>query len=114
MPEVFTGSPLSGLMDVAVHPEFANNRFVYLTYSKPVDDGSRVALARGRLEGGALSEVRDLFVGSLMVGRVERTGHLERIEFNRQGLEFRREWLLADLRRRTATSGRVPTACCTC
>ena len=42
----------------------------------------------------------DLFVGSLMTGRVERTGHLERIKFNRQGLEQRREWLLADLRRR--------------
>ena len=42
----------------------------------------------------------DLFVGSLMTGRVERTGHLERITFNAQGLEQRREWLLADLRRR--------------
>ena len=35
-----------------------------------------------------------------MIGRVARTGHLERIEFNRQGLESRREWLLADLRQR--------------
>jgi glucose/arabinose dehydrogenase len=35
-----------------------------------------------------------------MTGRVERTGHLERIKFNAQGLEQRREWLLADLRRR--------------
>jgi glucose/arabinose dehydrogenase len=42
----------------------------------------------------------DLFVGSLMTGRVERTGHVERIKFNRRGLEQRREWLLADLRRR--------------
>ena len=42
----------------------------------------------------------DLFAGSLMTGRVARTGHLERIEFNRRGLEQRREWLLADLRRR--------------
>ena len=42
----------------------------------------------------------DLFTGSLMTGRIERTGHLERIRFNRQGLEQRREWLLAPLRRR--------------
>ena len=35
-----------------------------------------------------------------MTGRVERTGHLERISFNRQGLEQRREWLLGDLRQR--------------
>ena len=39
-----------------------------------------------------------LFVGSLMTGRVEHTGHLERVSFNRQGLEQRREWLLGDLR----------------
>ena len=37
----------------------------------------------------------DLFTGSLMTGRIERTGHLERIRFNRQGLEQRREWLPA-------------------
>ena len=42
----------------------------------------------------------DLFTGSLMTGRIERTGHLERIRFNRRGLEQRREWLLAPLRRR--------------
>ena len=42
----------------------------------------------------------DLFAGSLMTARVARTGHLERIELNRQGLEQRREWLLADLRQR--------------
>ena len=35
-----------------------------------------------------------------MIGRVARTGHVERIQFNRQGLEQRREWLLADLRQR--------------
>ena len=62
VPEVYAEAPLAGLMDVAVHPEFTDNGFVYLTYSKPVEDGSRVALARGRFEGGALSEVRDLFV----------------------------------------------------
>ena len=62
VPEVYSESPLAGLMDVAVHPDFTDNQFVYLTYSKPTEDGSRVALARGRFEGAALSEVRDLFV----------------------------------------------------
>ena len=62
VPEVYTDAPLAGLMDVAVHPGFSENRFVYLTYSKPTEGGSRIALARGRFEGAALSEVRDLFV----------------------------------------------------
>ena len=64
VPEVYTGQALAGLMDVAVHPEFSDNRWVYLTYSKPTETGSTVALARGRLEGQVLSEVRDLFVSN--------------------------------------------------
>ena len=46
-----------GLMDVALHPRFADNRFVYLTYTKPVGDGRGApALARGRLvEPSAMS-----------------------------------------------------------
>ena len=64
VPEVFTDVNLAGLMDIAVHPD--DDRIVYLTYSKLKErDGQRgatVALARGRLEGGALTEVRDIFV----------------------------------------------------
>ena len=62
VPEVFTGTALAGLMDVAVHPTFSENQWVYLTYSKPTANGSTVALARGRLEGHTLSDVRDIFV----------------------------------------------------
>ena len=52
-----------GFMDVALHPHFAENHFVYLTYTKPLDEKRRVAaLARGRWEDGALTEVRDIFV----------------------------------------------------
>jgi len=64
VPEVYTGTALAGLMDVAVHPAFSDNRWVYVTYSKPTETGSTVALARGRLEGHGLSEVRDLFVSN--------------------------------------------------
>ncbi len=42
----------------------------------------------------------NLFVGSLMTGRIGRTGHLERIVFNEDGEELAREWLLTELRRR--------------
>ena len=52
---------VAGLMDVALHPRFAENRLVYLTYSQPADDGARVTLARGRLDGAALAGVETLF-----------------------------------------------------
>ena len=58
----------AGLMDVALHPGFGDNRWVYLTYSRPGDDGVRVALARGRLDGMALADVETLFVSDLLDG----------------------------------------------
>src|SRR5262245_45777079 len=52
-----------GLMDVALHPRFAENRLVYFTYTKPVENGKGTpSLARGRLERGTLTDVRDLLV----------------------------------------------------
>ena len=42
----------------------------------------------------------NLLVGSMMVGRIGGTGHLERIVFNQQGEEIRREWLLTELKQR--------------
>ena len=41
-----------------------------------------------------------LFVGSLMVGRMSHTGHLERVVFNARGEEVGREWLLTELKQR--------------
>ena len=41
-----------------------------------------------------------LFVGSLMVGRMFHTGHLERVVFNARGEEVGREWLLTELKQR--------------
>jgi glucose/arabinose dehydrogenase len=39
----------------------------------------------------------NLFVGSMMEGRIPGTGHLERIVFNSRGQEIRREGLLKEL-----------------
>jgi glucose/arabinose dehydrogenase len=67
LPEPIAGLPetskarLAGLMDVALHPQFATNQWVYLTYSKPDPVTYKTALARGRLDGNRLVEVRELF-----------------------------------------------------
>jgi glucose/arabinose dehydrogenase len=71
-----------GLMDVVLHPRFAENRFVYLTYTKPLDEKRRtIAIARGVWDGKALTQVRDIFVAS------EGTG-TSRMAFGRDGLLF--------------------------
>jgi glucose/arabinose dehydrogenase len=74
---------LSGLMDVALHPRFAQNHFVYLTYTKPLQGTQNtLALARGRLDGQTLTDVRDVFVASA------GTGGAARIAFGRDGTIF--------------------------
>ncbi len=88
-------SAYKGLMDVALHPDFARNRLVYFTYSK-VRPGESVArdwdtligpagtavLARGRYDGKyALTEVKDLFVADAATSGVSAA----RIVFGRDG-----------------------------
>ena len=72
-----------GLMDVALHPQFADNRLVYLTYTKPMGNGMGApALARGRLEAGVLTDIRDLLVTDAFEGNSGLNG---RVAFGRDG-----------------------------
>lgn len=45
-----TNSSQGGLFHVALHPQFAENHLVYLSFSQPSSEGAGTALARGRLE----------------------------------------------------------------
>lgn len=75
---------LGGLEDIALHPRFAENHLVYVTYIKPVDkDRGTPALARGRLEGTALLDVKDLLVTD--PGPVGSSAVNSRIVFGRDG-----------------------------
>ena len=70
-----------GYMDIALHPQFAQNGFIYLTYTKPIDAKTRkVGVARGRWDGRRLVETRDIFV-------TEDAG-TSRIAFGRDGTLF--------------------------
>ncbi len=63
-PEVFARR-LSGLMDIALHPDFASNGLVYLSYNKPVgEEEQTIALARGRFDGAGFHDMRDIFVST--------------------------------------------------
>jgi aldose sugar dehydrogenase len=62
-----------GLQDVVLHPQFATNGLVYVTYNKAgVGDGaatqSAVALGRGRFDGKAITGFEELFVGDFKDG----------------------------------------------
>jgi glucose/arabinose dehydrogenase len=62
LPEVFTGNSQAGLLEVAPHPNFAQNRLLYISYSKPQPDKqSTTALIRARFENDRLTNIEPLF-----------------------------------------------------
>jgi glucose/arabinose dehydrogenase len=64
LPEVLAEEQ-GGLLDVAVGPDFADDRMIYWTYAKPTGNGtSAAAAARGRLadDFSEVTEVADIFV----------------------------------------------------
>ncbi len=91
---------LAGLMDIALHPQFAENKLVYFTYHKPQAGspaaapagpagGGRgpappagvITLARARWDGAALVDAKDIF--SAMP-----TGNASRIAFGKDGMVY--------------------------
>jgi glucose/arabinose dehydrogenase len=75
-----------GLLDVVPHPEFAANRLIYLSFSKPVGDGERAttAVVRGRFENDRLTDVEEIFQGD-----TRGAGHYgSRLAFDRDGYLF--------------------------
>lgn len=60
VPEVFyTGQ--GGMFEVLPHPNFSENRWVYLSFAKEEGDTSVTAVVRGRLENDELTNVVDIF-----------------------------------------------------
>jgi aldose sugar dehydrogenase len=60
VPEVMT-SGQGGLLDVSLHPKFAENRFIYLTYAHGTENANRTRLARATFDGKSLQNLRVIF-----------------------------------------------------
>lgn len=90
-PEPIGGIPavldrnLKGLNDLALHPNFAQNRLLYFTYYKPspdTPDAGPAVLARARYDGGkTLSDVKDILTTSQSINQPSAS----RIVFGRDG-----------------------------
>jgi glucose/arabinose dehydrogenase len=73
----------SGMLDIALHPRFAENQLVYFTYHKPLPgDQGALALGRGRWDGKGLVGTKDVFVTE------PDTGTISRIAFGRDGMLY--------------------------
>ena len=71
-----------GLMDIALHPQFAQNRYIYINYTKQLDvKRNTVAIARASWDAKGLMNTKDIFVAT------ERTG-TSRMAFGRDGMIY--------------------------
>jgi glucose/arabinose dehydrogenase len=62
---------MHGYMALVVHPRFADNGWIYFSYSKPVEEDRAItAVARARFDGKALHDVQDVFTGEAHYGAV--------------------------------------------
>jgi aldose sugar dehydrogenase len=77
-----------GLLDVVLHPDFASNQLVYLSYAKPNEDDSQgtTAVIRGRFTGEALEDVEEVFEAQAWTAG--RGHHGSRIVFDDDGYMF--------------------------
>jgi len=56
------GREQAGMRDLVLHPDFAENRLLYLSYTKPGPDSlGNITVVRGRFENDRLSDVEELF-----------------------------------------------------
>ena len=53
----------SGLMDIALHPRFAQNRWVYYTYIKP-GSGGTMTVGRATFDGSQLRDYTEIFAAN--------------------------------------------------
>jgi glucose/arabinose dehydrogenase len=60
LPNLFA-SGQGGLMDIALHPQFSQNRWVYLTYSSGDFQANRTNVIRAKFDGKAFSEAQVIF-----------------------------------------------------
>jgi aldose sugar dehydrogenase len=76
-----------GLLDIALHPRFAENLLVYLSYAEPGENNTAgTAVARGRLAEGKLDDVQVIY---RQQPKVEGGNHFgSRLLFARDGTLF--------------------------
>jgi glucose/arabinose dehydrogenase len=78
---------LGGLQDIALHPQFAQNKLLYFTYSKPDGKGMIMStLGRGRLDGSTLTDVKELLAAEPWWNGAG--GAASRIVFDREGMLY--------------------------
>lgn len=51
----------SGLLDIQIHPNYAENGWIYVTYAKPGTGGGSTTLIRFKLDGNQITDLEELY-----------------------------------------------------
>ena len=73
LPQMIYRGTEAGLMDIALHPNFGQNHWVYFAYHKPIgNDLASSALGRGTWDGKKLTDVKEIFLSDDVDTEVSR------------------------------------------
>jgi glucose/arabinose dehydrogenase len=75
-----------GLLDIQLHPDYAKNGWIYLSYSKPGPGGGGTTIARTKLTGNSFTEFQELFSAQPFTNSGAHFG--SRIAFDGKGYIF--------------------------
>jgi aldose sugar dehydrogenase len=92
IPRVTSVSTMAGLMDIALHPRFANNGWVYISYHKPRGTSPDAtgkdfpvasnSILRGTWNGTTLTDIKDIYVSD------DVDTEMSRIAFGQDGMLY--------------------------
>lgn len=85
VPKVFNDGQ-GGLLDIVIHPKYNENKWIYISYAKPVDGGATTAIARFKLNGNKITDFADLFTAKPYLPANYHFG--SRIVFDKNGYLF--------------------------
>jgi aldose sugar dehydrogenase len=74
-----------GLLDIALHPDYEENGWIYISYSKPGDGGAMTAIMRAKFnaDSHSLTDQEEIYVGTPFTGAGQHFG--SRIAFDHDG-----------------------------
>jgi glucose/arabinose dehydrogenase len=75
-----------GLLDIQLHPDYAKNGWIYLSYAKPTGAEGGTVIARAKLKGNALTDLEELFQALPLSSSEVHFG--SRIAFDGKGYVF--------------------------
>jgi glucose/arabinose dehydrogenase len=60
VPAVASGGQ-GGLLDIKLHPDYEKNKWIYISYAKPVKGGATTTIARFKLDGNNIIDKQELY-----------------------------------------------------